>query len=156
LLFYLYPNSSITRNVTIHCQMSFLSNATASIWFGLKVFLPITTHIPICSQQKVFRNYDPGLRTQEKAVEYTRALNVLQSWKRHASSPFFALFLFSFSFHCEEKLRISSLLLQIFAKPFVGAMDGHIDAVSCMAKNPNYLKAIFSGSMDGGNYLLLC
>jgi hypothetical protein len=42
--------------------------------------------------------------------------------------------------------------LQIFAKPFVGAMDGHIDAVSCMAKNPNYLKAMFSGSMDGGNY----
>lgn len=29
-------------------------------------------------------------------------------------------------------------------------MDGHIDAVSCMAKNPNYLKGIFSGSMDGG------
>lgn len=29
-------------------------------------------------------------------------------------------------------------------------MDGHIDAVSCMAKNPNHLKGIFSGSMDGG------
>ncbi|KAK4799069.1 hypothetical protein SAY86_024434 [Trapa natans] len=28
-------------------------------------------------------------------------------------------------------------------------MDGHFDAVSCMAKNPNYLKGIFSGSMDG-------
>jgi hypothetical protein len=28
-----------------------------------------------CSQQKVFRNYDPALRSQEKAVEYTRALN---------------------------------------------------------------------------------
>ncbi|KAK6157177.1 hypothetical protein DH2020_011425 [Rehmannia glutinosa] len=28
-------------------------------------------------------------------------------------------------------------------------MDGHIDAVSCMAKNPNHLKGIFSGSMDG-------
>jgi len=45
--------------------------------------------------------------------------------------------------------------VQIFAKPFIGAMDGHIDAVSCMAKNPNHLKAIFSGSMDGGTYLLL-
>jgi hypothetical protein len=45
--------------------------------------------------------------------------------------------------------------VQIFAKPFIGAMDGHIDAVSCMAKNPNHLKAIFSGSMDGGNYLFL-
>lgn len=39
---------------------------------------------------------------------------------------------------------------QIFARPFVGAMEGHIDAVSCMAKNPNHLKGIFSGSMDGG------
>ncbi|WVZ88099.1 hypothetical protein U9M48_034652 [Paspalum notatum var. saurae] len=68
--------------------------------------------------QKVFRNYDPGLRSQEKAVEYTRALNAAK-------------------------------LEKIFAKPFVGAMDGHIDAISCMAKNPNHLKAIFSGSMDG-------
>lgn len=38
---------------------------------------------------------------------------------------------------------------KIFAKPFVGAMDGHIDAISAMAKNPNHLKGIFSGSMDG-------
>lgn len=38
----------------------------------------------------------------------------------------------------------------MFAKPFIGAMDGHMDAVSCMAKNPNHLKGIFSGSMDGG------
>ncbi|KAJ4804712.1 DDB1-and CUL4-associated factor 13 [Rhynchospora pubera] len=68
--------------------------------------------------QKVFRNYDPNLHTQEKAVEYTRALNAAK-------------------------------LEKIFAKPFIGAMDGHIDAVSCMAKNPNHLKAIFSGSMDG-------
>ncbi|KAK3043379.1 hypothetical protein RJ639_002681 [Escallonia herrerae] len=28
-------------------------------------------------------------------------------------------------------------------------MDGHRDSVSCMAKNPNHLKGIFSGSMDG-------
>ncbi|CAL9038811.1 unnamed protein product [Musa banksii] len=68
--------------------------------------------------QKVFRNYDPKLRTHEKAVEYTRALNAAK-------------------------------LEKIFARPFIGAMDGHIDAVSCMAKNPNHLKGIFSGSMDG-------
>lgn len=29
-------------------------------------------------------------------------------------------------------------------------MDGHRDGISCMAKNPNYLKGIFSASMDGG------
>ncbi|KAG5553528.1 hypothetical protein RHGRI_011410 [Rhododendron griersonianum] len=68
--------------------------------------------------QRVFRNFDPSLRTQEKAVEYVRALNAAKMEK-------------------------------IFARPFVGAMDGHIDSVSCMAKNPNHLKGIFSGSMDG-------
>lgn len=68
--------------------------------------------------QRVFRNFDPSLRPQEKAVEYVRALNAAK-------------------------------LEKIFARPFIAAMDGHIDAVSCMAKNPNHLKGIFSGSMDG-------
>ncbi|KAH7536760.1 hypothetical protein FEM48_Zijuj03G0020700 [Ziziphus jujuba var. spinosa] len=63
--------------------------------------------------QRVFRNYDPNIRTQEKAVEYVRALNAAK-------------------------------LEKIFARPFIGAMDGHVDAVSCMAKNPNHLKGIFS------------
>ena len=49
----------------------------------------------------------------------------------------------------------SALLVQIFAKPFVRAMNGHIDDISCMAKNSNHLLAIFSGSTDGGTYLLL-
>ncbi|EPS59175.1 hypothetical protein M569_15635, partial [Genlisea aurea] len=68
--------------------------------------------------QRVFRNFDPSIRTQEKAVEYVRAVNAAK-------------------------------LDKIFARPFIGAMDGHIDGVSCMAKNPNHLKGIFSGSMDG-------
>ncbi|XP_022746698.1 DDB1- and CUL4-associated factor 13-like isoform X2 [Durio zibethinus] len=68
--------------------------------------------------QRVFRNFDPSLRTQEKAVEYVRALNAAK-------------------------------LDKIFARPFIGAMDGHRDSIKCMAKNPNYLKAIFSGSDDG-------
>ncbi|XP_019172458.1 PREDICTED: DDB1- and CUL4-associated factor 13 [Ipomoea nil] len=68
--------------------------------------------------QRVFRNFDPKLRTQEKATEYVRALNAVK-------------------------------LEKIFARPFVAAMDGHIDAISAMAKNPNHLKGIFSGSMDG-------
>ncbi|PQP93178.1 DDB1- and CUL4-associated factor 13-like isoform X1 [Prunus yedoensis var. nudiflora] len=68
--------------------------------------------------QRVFRNFDPSIRTQEKAVEYVRACNAAK-------------------------------LEKIFARPFVGAMDGHIDSISCMAKNPNHLTRIFSGSMDG-------
>ncbi|RVW46773.1 DDB1- and CUL4-associated factor 13 [Vitis vinifera] len=51
----------------------------------------------------------------------------------------------SFSF-----LSLEYLVFIVFARPFIGAMDGHIDSISCMAKNPNYLKGIFSGSMDGG------
>ncbi|KAH9619889.1 hypothetical protein KSS87_006515 [Heliosperma pusillum] len=68
--------------------------------------------------QRVFRNLDPSLRPQEKAIEYTRALNAAKTNK-------------------------------IFARPFVGAMEGHCDAISCMAKNPSHLKEMFSGSMDG-------
>ncbi|XP_068313588.1 uncharacterized protein [Pyrus communis] len=68
--------------------------------------------------QRVFRNFDPSIRTQEKAVEYVRAQNAAK-------------------------------LDKIFARPFVGAMEGHIDSISCMAKNPNHLIGIFSGSMDG-------
>ncbi|KAF6155800.1 hypothetical protein GIB67_039131 [Kingdonia uniflora] len=70
--------------------------------------------------QRVFRNFDPNLRPQEKSIEYVRGLNAAK-------------------------------LEKIFARPFVGAMEGHIDAVSCMAKNPNHLKGIFSGSMDGAS-----
>ncbi|KAH9743834.1 DDB1- and CUL4-associated factor 13 [Citrus sinensis] len=68
--------------------------------------------------QRVYHNYDPNLRPQEKAVEYVRALTAAK-------------------------------LEKIFARPFIGALDGHRDGISCMAKNPNYLKGFFSGSMDG-------
>ncbi|PNX89608.1 ddb1- and cul4-associated factor-like protein [Trifolium pratense] len=39
---------------------------------------------------------------------------------------------------------------KIFARPFIGAMDSHVDAISSMARNPSQLKEIFAGSMDGG------
>nr|ACU18411.1 unknown [Glycine max] len=68
--------------------------------------------------QRVFRNYDPSLRPQEKAVEYVRAVNAVK-------------------------------LDKIFARPFIGALDGHVDAVSCMTRNPSQLKGIFFSSMDG-------
>ncbi|KAL2650837.1 hypothetical protein R1flu_018965 [Riccia fluitans] len=68
--------------------------------------------------QKVFRNLDPKLHQQEKAVEYTRALNAAK-------------------------------LDKVFAKPFLGAISGHRDGVSSMAKNPRRLNCLLSGSMDG-------
>ncbi|CAG0887048.1 unnamed protein product [Cyprideis torosa] len=40
-------------------------------------------------------------------------------------------------------------LERVFAKPFIGALDGHKDVVSCMSKNPKSLRQMASGAMDG-------
>lgn len=40
-------------------------------------------------------------------------------------------------------------LQKIFAKPFVGALDGHMDGVFSMATNPKSLVTFVSGSCDG-------
>ena len=41
-------------------------------------------------------------------------------------------------------------LERMFAKPFVGALNGHKDGVYCMAKNPRKITSLISGSGDGG------
>ena len=41
-------------------------------------------------------------------------------------------------------------LERAFAKPFVGALNGHNDGVYCMAKNPRKITSLISGSGDGG------
>lgn len=38
----------------------------------------------------------------------------------------------------------------MFARPFVGALNGHNDGVSCMVKNPRRLNCLVSASLDGG------
>ncbi|XP_024384758.1 uncharacterized protein [Physcomitrium patens] len=38
---------------------------------------------------------------------------------------------------------------KVFAKPFVGALNGHADGVSCMVKNPRRLNCLVSASLDG-------
>ncbi|PIA31210.1 hypothetical protein AQUCO_05100011v1 [Aquilegia coerulea] len=38
---------------------------------------------------------------------------------------------------------------KIFARPFMHDLSGHMDSISCMTKNQNHLKDIFSGAMDG-------
>lgn len=38
---------------------------------------------------------------------------------------------------------------KIFAKPFVGTMLGHSDAISTLSKCPSSLTKILSGSFDG-------
>lgn len=37
----------------------------------------------------------------------------------------------------------------MFAKPFIGNLDGHRDGIFCMAKHPKSLSTISSGSYDG-------
>lgn len=41
-------------------------------------------------------------------------------------------------------------LERLFAKPFVGNLDGHVDAVETLARKPGSLTTIASGSWDGG------
>ncbi|XP_067124022.1 DDB1- and CUL4-associated factor 13 [Centruroides vittatus] len=38
---------------------------------------------------------------------------------------------------------------KIFAKPFLGSLDGHRDGIQCLAKNPLSLSSLISGSCDG-------
>jgi len=42
---------------------------------------------------------------------------------------------------------------RMFAKPFVAALEGHVDAIESMAKQPDSLVNIASGSWSGGVYL---
>ncbi|RIB05561.1 WD40-repeat-containing domain protein [Gigaspora rosea] len=59
------------------------------------------------------------------------------------------------SLHPFEKAReytraLNAVKLErLFAKPFVGALSGHVDGVYCMAKHPLKLTTIISGSGDG-------
>ena len=39
---------------------------------------------------------------------------------------------------------------RIFAKPFVAALEGHGEAVECMARRPESLNTVASGGWDGG------
>lgn len=40
-------------------------------------------------------------------------------------------------------------LERVFAKPFIGSLDGHRDGVSCMSKHPQRLAVLASGAFDG-------
>ena len=40
-------------------------------------------------------------------------------------------------------------LERVFAKPFLGSLDGHRDGVNCLCKHPTSLSQVLSGSYDG-------
>jgi len=40
-------------------------------------------------------------------------------------------------------------LERVFAKPFIGSLDGHKDGVHCLSKHTSQLNILLSGSCDG-------
>lgn len=40
-------------------------------------------------------------------------------------------------------------LSKVFAKPFIGNLDGHKDSVACVCKHPKRLSILLSGAYDG-------
>lgn len=44
-------------------------------------------------------------------------------------------------------------LERMFAKPFLGSLEGHIDAVECLTRRSGSLNVIASGSWDGGEFV---
>uniref|UniRef100_A0A915I637 DDB1- and CUL4-associated factor 13 n=1 Tax=Romanomermis culicivorax TaxID=13658 RepID=A0A915I637_ROMCU len=52
---------------------------------------------------------------------------------------------------CREYARAlnATKIEKMFAKPFLGSLDGHRDGVFCLAKHPKRLPVVFSGSYDG-------
>lgn len=55
---------------------------------------------------------------------------------------------------CKARERTRALnaakIERIFAKPFVTALEGHLEAVETMSRRPESLTAVASGSWDGG------
>lgn len=47
------------------------------------------------------------------------------------------------------KAIVASKLDKIFAKPFIGALDGHKDSVYCVSTIRNKMVPLLSGSYDG-------
>eukprot|EP01061_Rhynchopus_euleeides_P034292 TRINITY_DN58061_c0_g1_i1.p2 TRINITY_DN58061_c0_g1~~TRINITY_DN58061_c0_g1_i1.p2 ORF type:complete len:451 (+),score=195.41 TRINITY_DN58061_c0_g1_i1:216-1568(+) len=48
-----------------------------------------------------------------------------------------------------QRAKTASKLDRMFAKPFVGALEGHVDTVNVLAKDPTNLSLMLSGGCDG-------
>ena len=50
----------------------------------------------------------------------------------------------------EHQRALNAVKLErVFAKPFVGALEGHRDGVSCVTRHPAKLNRFWSGAQDG-------
>ena len=47
-------------------------------------------------------------------------------------------------------------LERVFAKPFLGSLDGHKDGISCLGKHPHHLSIMLSGACDGEVNMQIC
>lgn len=54
-----------------------------------------------------------------------------------------------------ERMRAlnAAKLERMFAKPFVAALEGHVDAVEVMSRKPGSLSEVATASWDGGAFL---
>ncbi|KAF2108722.1 WD40-repeat-containing domain protein [Lophiotrema nucula] len=85
----------------------------------IKALSRSSAQAPGSSVTRLPRNLDPEVHPFERAREYTKALNATK-------------------------------LERLFAQPFVGEFEkGHVDGVYCLAKDPNSLERLASGSGDG-------
>ena len=97
---------------------------------------------------QVRRNLDPELHPFAKEIEYTRALNASKMEKVLVCCSLFRVF---FLAACHSRFSCA----QMFAMPFVCALDGHKDGVFCMRRHAGDLKSFLSGSFDGGSLFCL-
>lgn len=50
----------------------------------------------------------------------------------------------------EYQRALNSVKLEkVFAKPFIGSLDGHRDGITCVTKHPGALSTIASAASDG-------
>ena len=49
-----------------------------------------------------------------------------------------------------QRFCIHFIISQVFAKPFLYALDSHADGVYCLATVPHSLTTLASGACDGG------
>ena len=73
-----------------------------------------------------------------------------QGWKWIFSSYSSSQVEHPFESEREYQRALNSVKLEkVFAKPFIGSLDGHRDGISCVAKHPATISNIASAAADG-------
>ena len=94
---------------------------------------------------KLVHNTKPSLHPFQLEREYVRAVNSVKMESILATTVFY-----QFLFIWLVQQQSMTLYVEIFAKPFVAALSGHIDGVNALARHPTRQNCIISGGSDGG------